>query len=62
MTISLVMGQGIALDEAKRMKLALPGLALANQLYLALAAGGGGAKGTQALILALERLNGIKRA
>src|SRR5439155_22181676 len=29
---------GIALDEAKRMGLALPGLALANQLYLAVQA------------------------
>ena len=31
---------GIALDEAKRMGLALPGLALAHQLYLALRAQG----------------------
>lgn len=52
---------GIALDEAKRMGLALPGLALANQFYLALQAQGGGRMGTQALILALETLNGIKR-
>jgi 3-hydroxyisobutyrate dehydrogenase len=50
---------GIALDEAKRMNLALPGLALANQLYLALQAQGFGRKGTQALYLALERLSGI---
>src|SRR5207247_9281228 len=33
---------GIALEEAKRMGLALPGLALANQLYLALQAHGWG--------------------
>jgi 3-hydroxyisobutyrate dehydrogenase len=52
---------GIALDEAKRMNLALPGLALANQLYLALQAQGFGRKGTQALYLALESLSGIKR-
>ena len=50
---------GIALDEAKRMGLSLPGLALANQLYLALAAQGFGRKGTQALQLALASLSGI---
>jgi len=52
---------GIALDEAKRMNLALPGLALANQLYVALQAQGFGRKGTQSLYLALEALSGIKR-
>src|SRR6185312_2799709 len=52
---------GIALDEAKRMNLALPGLALANQLYLAVQAQGYGKKGTHALMLALEQLSGIKR-
>jgi 3-hydroxyisobutyrate dehydrogenase len=52
---------GIALDEAKRMGLALPGLALANQLYLAVQAQGWGRKGTHALMLALEQLSGIKR-
>ncbi len=52
---------GIALDEAKRMNLSLPGLALANQLYIALQAQGFGRKGTQALSLALETLSGIKR-
>jgi len=49
---------GIALSEAKRMNIALPGLALANQLYIALQAQGNGRKGTQALILALETLSG----
>ena len=39
---------GIALDEAKRMGLALPGLALAHQLYVALKAQGHGRDGTQA--------------
>ena len=39
----------IALAEARRMNLALPGLALAHELYLALRAQGGGRKGTQAL-------------
>ena len=48
---------GIALEEAKRMNLALPGLALANQLYVAVQAQGWGRKGTQALMLALERLS-----
>lgn len=52
---------GIALAEAKKMNLALPGLALANQLYLALQAQGYGRKGTQGLMLALESLSGIKR-
>jgi 3-hydroxyisobutyrate dehydrogenase len=52
---------GIALEEAKRMNLALPGLALANQLYLAVQAQGWGRKGTHALMLALEQLSGIKR-
>jgi 3-hydroxyisobutyrate dehydrogenase len=52
---------GIALEEAKRMNLALPGLALANQLYLAVQAQGWGRKGTHALMLALEQLSGVKR-
>ena len=38
---------GIALAEAKRMGLSMPGLALANQLYLSLAAHGHGRDGTQ---------------
>jgi len=52
---------GIALDEAKQMGLALPGLALANQLYLAVRAQGYGRKGTHALMLALEQLSNVKR-
>jgi len=52
---------GIALEEAKRMNLALPGLALANQLYVALKAQGYGRKGTQALMLALEHISAVKR-
>ena len=51
---------GIALSEAQRMNLSLPGLALAHQLYIALKAQGGGRLGTQALALALEKLNGIE--
>jgi len=52
---------GIALDEAKRMNLALPGLALAHQLYLAVQAQGYGRKGTHALMLALEHISNVKR-
>ena len=52
---------GIALDEARQMGLSLPGLALANQLYLAVKAQGWGRKGTHALMLSLEQLSGIKR-
>ena len=52
---------GIALEEAKRLQLCLPGLALVHQLYLAVAANGGAQNGTQALMLALEKLNGDQR-
>lgn len=51
---------GIALAEAERMQLALPGLALAKQLYLALAAQGHAKSGTQALLLALASLSNIE--
>jgi 3-hydroxyisobutyrate dehydrogenase len=50
---------GIALAEARRMRLAVPGLALAEQLYVALSAQGSGRKGTQALVLALARLSEV---
>jgi len=50
---------GVALAEAKRMGLSLPGLALANQLYIALAAQGHARDGTHALALALASLSGI---
>lgn len=49
----------IALSEASRMNLALPGLALAHQLYKGLQAQGGGRNGTHALHLALARLSNI---
>jgi hypothetical protein len=49
----------IALDEARRMELSLPGLALVYQLYVALKTQGDARKGTLSLLLALERLNGI---
>jgi 3-hydroxyisobutyrate dehydrogenase len=55
-----VKDMGIALDEARRMRLALPGLALVHQLYVALQAQGDGRRGTHALTLALERLSGGK--
>jgi 3-hydroxyisobutyrate dehydrogenase len=48
---------GICLSECQRMGLALPGLALAHQLYVSLMAHGEGGLGTQALILAVERFN-----
>lgn len=51
---------GIALSEAKRMGLALPGLALAHQLYVALAAQGHARDGTHALELVLARLSGVE--
>lgn len=50
---------GIALDEARRMKLSLPGLALADQLYISLIAHDGGGLGTQALMLALAEMSNI---
>ncbi|MEO1212851.1 MAG: NAD(P)-dependent oxidoreductase [Bacteroidota bacterium] len=49
----------IALEEAKAMKLALPGLALVHQLYKAVEAQGHGRKGTHALSLALERISNV---
>ena len=50
---------GIALDEARRMNLSLPRLALAQQLYLSVKACGWGRKGTHSLTLALARMSGI---
>ena len=52
---------GIALAEAETMNLSLPGLGLAKQLYEAVRAQGYGRKGTQALLLALESISGVKR-
>ncbi|MAI69964.1 MAG: oxidoreductase [Rhodopirellula sp.] len=49
----------IALDEAAAMNLALPGLALAQQLYQAVVAQGHARDGTQALILAMAELNQV---
>jgi 3-hydroxyisobutyrate dehydrogenase len=50
---------GIALAEAKRMELSVPGLALAEQLYVAVAAQGHGRKGTHSLMLALSQISGF---
>ena len=52
---------GIALAEAEKMHIALPGLGLVKQMYEAVRALGYGRKGTQALMLALEHLSGVKR-
>ena len=52
---------GIALAEAEKMNLCLPGLGLAKQLYEAVRAQGFGRKGTQALMLALENISAVKR-
>lgn len=50
---------GIALAEARRMNLCLPGLALAQQLYVALSAQGHARDGTHALEIALAKMSGI---
>ena len=50
----------IVLSESRRMNLSLPGLSLAYSLYVALMAQGGAKNGTQALYLALSRLNGME--
>ncbi len=47
----------IALQEAKRVNLCLPGLALVKQFYQSLVAHGCERNGTQALILVLEKMN-----
>jgi 3-hydroxyisobutyrate dehydrogenase len=51
---------GIALEEARRAGLALPGLALVNQLYIAAKAQGLENLGTQGLYRALASINGIQ--
>ena len=48
---------GIALDEARKMNIGLPGLALAKQLYEIVRARGYGRKGTQVLFQALQEIN-----
>lgn len=51
---------GIALEEAEKMELVLPSLALTKQLYLSLKANGMGKNGTQALVKAIEQLSGME--
>ncbi len=50
---------GIALAESKRLGLTMPGLTLAEQLYLSVQAQGLGQCGTHALTLALAKLSGF---
>ena len=53
-----VKDMGIALKEAERMRLSLPGLALAHQFYLAAMSMGLENMGTQALYKVFEKMNG----
>ena len=55
-----VKDMGIALSEARKMGIALPGLALVEQLYVAAMAQGLDNMGTQGLYIALKNVNGIK--
>ena len=52
-----VKDMGIALDEARRMRLSLPGLALAHQFYVAAIAMGWENLGTQGLYRVLDQMN-----
>jgi 3-hydroxyisobutyrate dehydrogenase len=52
----------IALKESESLGLSLPGLALVKQLYLTVKAQGHGKSGTQALTLALEKMNGVSNS
>lgn len=53
-----VKDMGLALDECRRLDIALPGLALAESLYCRLLDRGDGRLGTQSLVLALAELAG----
>ena len=55
-----VKDMGIALAEARRMGIALPGLALVEQLYIAAMAQGLENMGTRALYIDLQNLNTVK--
>jgi 3-hydroxyisobutyrate dehydrogenase len=55
-----VKDMGIALDEAKRMQLALPGLALAHQFYVAAVAQGCENLGTHGLYKVLAKLSRVE--
>lgn len=52
-----VKDMGIALDEARKMNLSLPGLALAHQFYISAMAVGLEDMGTQALYRVFEKIN-----
>jgi 3-hydroxyisobutyrate dehydrogenase len=52
-----VKDMGLALDEAERMKLQLPGLTLVRAIYVRAQQLGYGRKGTQALYLALDEMS-----
>ena len=55
-----VKDMGIALEEARRMELDLPGLELAHELYRKVRELGHGRCGTHALTLALEQLSEVR--
>ena len=52
---------GIVLDESRRMGIAMPGLALVRQFYVALKSQGHARLGYHSLLLALEQLSNVKR-
>jgi 3-hydroxyisobutyrate dehydrogenase len=51
-----VKDMGLALEESRRLGIALPGLALVHEIYQRVQALGHGRKGTHALMLALEEM------
>ena len=52
---------GIALEESRRMGIAMPGLGLVRQFYVALKSQGHSRLGYHALLLALEQLSNVTR-
>ncbi len=62
MVMHYIKDLGIALAEAKKMGLALPGLAQAEQFYRAASGTGWDRKGTQIVSEVLRRLNGLPRS
>jgi 3-hydroxyisobutyrate dehydrogenase len=56
-----VKDMGIALEESKNMRLALPGLALAHQFYVSAQALDFGKLGTHALYRVFEQMNGVEK-
>ena len=56
-----VKDMGIALQEAKRMNLSLPGLAMAHQFYISAMAIGLENLGTQGLYKVYQRMNGLEK-